>query len=141
MKRILLTVSALTLAVFLSVPGIAVAHDENRSSARSDRRAASAAHPAVDPLIQAILVAAAASILREAAASPDPAAALAESLDRKLISALRSPEAARLLDQLIAEAVKEAPQELREPLAQFASAMLNNFRREMLERRQRSKVY
>ena len=141
MKRVVESVYALTLALFIGVPGVAIAHDDTRSSERSDRRAAAAARPAVDPLVQAILIAAAASVLREAAASPDPVATFAESLERKLVFALRSPETARFVDQLIAEAVKEAPQELREPLAQFASAMLNNFRREMLDRRQGSKAF
>ena len=141
MKRVVESIYALTLALLIGVPSIALAHDEGRSGERGDRRAASATKPAIDPLIQAILIAAAASVLREAAASPDPVATAAESLERKLVFALRSPETARFVDQLIAEAVKEAPQELREPLAQFASAMLNNFRREMLEKRQGSKAY
>ena len=141
MKRVLESACALTLVLFIGMPSVAIAHDETRSSERSDRRAAAAAKPAVDPLVQAILIAAAASVLREAAASPDPVSTFAESLERKLVFALRSPETARLVDQLVAEAVKDAPQELREPLAQFASAMLNNFRREMLEKRQGSKAY
>ena len=59
---------------------------------------------------------------------------MGESIERKLAFALRSPEIALLLDQLVASAVKDAPLELREPLAQFATAMLNNLRRDMLDR-------
>jgi hypothetical protein len=62
---------------------------------------------------------------------------MGESIERKLAFALRSPEFARVLDRLIADAVKEAPLELREPLAQFAVAMVNNLRREMLDRQAR----
>ena len=134
MRWIAKTIYASTLAAFVVMSGAASAH-EGAGGERSDRRTAPQAQPSIDPLVQAILVAAAASVLKEAAASPDPFTALGESIERKLMFALRSPELARLLDQLIAEAVKDAPRELREPLAQFAIAMLNNFRREMLDKR------
>ncbi len=141
MKRLAQSVCAVALAAFVTLPSVVSAHDVKGSGDRQDRRAATAARPAIDPLVQAILIAAAASVLREAAASPDPVAALGDSIERKLMFALRSPELAQLLDQLIADAVKEAPQDLREPLAQFAGAMLESFRREMLDRRQHQRVY
>ena len=140
MKRVAQSICAWTLVGCVALPGIATAHDV-KGSGEKERRAAPAAQPVIDPLVQAILIAAAASVLREAAASPDPVAALGDSIERKLMFALRSPELARFLDQLIAEALKDAPQELREPLAQFAGAMLNNFRREMLEKRQQQRAY
>lgn len=141
MKRVAQSVCAVALAAFVTLPSVVSAHDVKGSGDRQDRRVATAARPAIDPLVQAILIAAAASVLREAAASPDPVAALGDSIERKLMFALRSPELAQLLDQLIADAVKEAPQDLREPLAQFAGAMLESFRREMLDRRQHQRVY
>ena len=138
MKPIAKSVCVLALAAFAALPIAARAHDVKGSGELKDQRAA---RPAIDPLVQAILIAAAASVLREAAASPDPVAALGDSIERKLVFALRSPELAQLLDQLIADAVKQAPQDLREPLAQFAGAMLNNFRRELLDRRQQQRAY
>ena len=137
MKRAAKAISAFTLAVLVGVPVVAGAHETDRALEPKERRPAPAAQPAIDPLMQALLIGLAASVLREAAASPDPIATMGESLERKLAFALRSPEFARLLDQLIADAVKEAPQELREPLAQFAGAMVSNLRREMLERQSR----
>ena len=137
MKRAAKAISAFTLAVLIGVPVVAVARETDRALEPKERRPAPAAQPAIDPLMQALLIGLAASVLREAAASPDPIATMGESLERKLAFALRSPEFARLLDQLIADAVKEAPQELREPLAQFAGAMVSNLRREMLERQSR----
>jgi hypothetical protein len=125
------------LAVLIGVPVAAVAHDPGRVDEPKERRAAPQAQPAIDPLVQALLIGLAASVLREAAASPDPIATMGESIERKLAFALRSPEFARVLDRLIADAVKEAPLELREPLAQFAVAMVNNLRREMLDRQAR----
>jgi hypothetical protein len=141
MKRIAQSACVLALVAFAALPIAARAHDVKGSGELKDQRAAAAARPTIDPLVQAILIAAAASVLREAAASPDPVAALGDSIERKLVFALRSPELAQLLDQLIAEAVKQAPQDLREPLAQFAGTMLNNFRRELLDKRQQQRAY
>jgi len=134
MKRIPKWISAWTLAVLIAVPVAAVAHDPWGTGEPHDRRATPQAQPAIDPLVQALLIGLAASVLREAAASPDPITTMGESIERKLAFALRSPEIALLLDQLVASAVKDAPLELREPLAQFATAMLNNLRRDMLDR-------
>ena len=141
MKRVAKSVCVCSLAALLALPGAATAHDVKGRGELKDQRAARAARPTIDPLVQAILIAAAASVLNEAAASPDPVATLGDSIERKLMFALRSPELAQLLDQLIAEAVKQAPQDLREPLAQFAGAMLNNFRRELLDKRQQQRAY
>ena len=137
MKRVTRSISAGVLAVSIGVPIAALAQIPGRTLEPTERRAAPAAQSAMDPLMQALLIGLAASVLKEAAASPDPIATVGESIERKLMFALRSPEFARLLDQLIADAVKDAPPELREPLAQFAGAMVNNLRREMLERRTR----
>lgn len=132
MKRVAQTIGAIVLSISFAVPSVANAQDGRAS----ERRAAPAAQPAIDPLVQALLIGLAASVLREAAASPDPLATFADSLERKLSFALRSPELARLLDQLIADAVKDLPADLREPLAQFAGAMLNTLRSDLLARRQ-----
>lgn len=137
MKRVARSISAWALAVLIGVPVGALAHGPDRAGEPKERRSAPAAQPPIDPLVQALLIGLAASVLRDAAASPDPIATMGESLERKLIFALRSPELARVLDQLIADAVKDAPLELREPLAQFAGAMVNNLRREMLDRESR----
>ena len=91
------------------------------------------AEPKVDPAVRALLVGLAANLLREAAASPDPMTALGDSLDRKILFALHSPEFLGLIDGLIGNAVQEAPSELREPMARFAESILNNMRREMLD--------
>jgi hypothetical protein len=99
------------------------------------QRAPAAAEPATDPALRALLLGLAASMLREAAASPDPLNALGDSLERKLMSALRSPEASRLMEALLAQAFRDAPEELREPLTLFAGSMLDSVRRELLEER------
>jgi len=96
-------------------------------------RVAPVVEPAMDPAIRALLVGLAASLLSEAAASPDPMVALGDSLERKLLLALRSPEFSELINGLIGQAAEEAPAELREPIALFAIATLNSLRREMLE--------
>lgn len=127
-------------AVIGTLPAVVSAHEPAAGAGEGERRS-QRAEPLIDPLTQALLIGLAASVLREAAESPDPMATLGRSIERKLMFALRSPELARALDGIIAEAVKDAPHELREPLAQFAIAMLDSFRREMLERRRSDRPY
>jgi hypothetical protein len=93
----------------------------------------SSGEPAIDPAVRAIVIGLLASLLREAAESPDPLAALGDAFERKLKFALRSPEFGRLLQGLLGHAVKDLPSELREPLSLFAQAMMQNMRREMLQ--------
>lgn len=88
--------------------------------------------PVVDPMVKAILIAVAANLLREAAASPDPISTLGSSFERVLGNFVRSPQAAQLLQGLIGAAVRDVPEELREPLAQFAGSMLNGLRSDLL---------
>lgn len=124
----------IVLAATISLFGIS-----NVVSARETVPAVPIAEPSfgadstLDPALRALLVGIAASLLREAAASPDPMNALGETLQKRLASVLRSPEAARLIESLIAQAFKDAPTELREPLALFAQSMLKNMRRDLFE--------
>jgi hypothetical protein len=87
----------------------------------------------LDPALRALMVGIAASMLREAAASPDPMNTLGSTLQQNLASVLRSPDAVRLIESLVAQAFKDAPAELREPLELFASSMLKNMRRELTD--------
>jgi hypothetical protein len=138
MKRLTQTVVAMTVAGVLAVsPGLGKAAQENSAAEPQQAQTAPLAEPAMDsmdPMVRALLVGLIASLLREAAASPDPLSTLGDSLERKLQFALRSPEFAQVAEGLIGQAVKDVPAELREPLALFAVAMLNNLRREMLDR-------
>ena len=125
----------MTVAGVLAVsPGLGKAAQANPAAGPQQVQAAPLAEPAMDPMVRALLVGLIASLLREAAASPDPLSTLGDSLERKLQFALRSPEFAQLAEGLIGQAVKDVSPELREPLALFAIAMLNNLRREMLDR-------
>lgn len=141
MQRVAKTFYVLLLAILVGVPAAAVAHDPAQGGEVKERRSAPVAQPAIDPLLQAWIIALAAAALKEAAESPDPIATLGYSIERKLMFALRSPELGRLAEQLIAEAVKDAPPEIRESLAQFAAAMLRNLRREMLDSRRSQRTY
>ncbi len=86
--------------------------------------------PVLDPFMQDLLLAMAAAMLREAAASPDPVAALGESLERKLSLALSSPEAMRALEAALARGLQDVPADLREPLASFAGSLLRGAQRD-----------
>jgi hypothetical protein len=119
--------------LFGALPAVSVALDSVQGAKPQTAQSAPVAEPALDPAIHALLVGLAASLLREAAASADPLTTLGDSLERKLAAALRSPELSRLVEGVIGHAVKDAPTELREPLALFAVAILNNLRREMLD--------
>jgi hypothetical protein len=92
-------------------------------------------HPAMDPLVRAIVIGIAASILREAAAQPDPVDALGNAVERRLAAALADPNTMRLIEGALRHAFQDAPAELREPLALFASSVLHDMRREMLRDR------
>jgi len=134
MQRLKKTLSMLGVAVLVgALPDVSVALESVPATAPQRPRAAPVAEPAIDPAIRALLVGLAASLLREAAASPDPMTALGDALERKLLFALRSPEISQLIDGLIGHAANEAPAELREPIALFALAILKNLRREMLD--------
>jgi hypothetical protein len=89
----------------------------------------------IDPVMRALLIAMAARMLREAAASPDPVTALGESLERSLAAALASPETVRMVEALTGHAFKDVPEELRLALAAFATSALHHARREMLRKR------
>ncbi|RPI46188.1 MAG: hypothetical protein EHM59_08120 [Betaproteobacteria bacterium] len=92
----------------------------------------------IDPVMRALLIAMAARMLREAAASPDPVTALGDSLERSLAAALASPETVRMVEALTGQAFKDVPEELRLALAAFATSVLHHARREMLRRRSAS---
>jgi hypothetical protein len=89
----------------------------------------------MDPLVRAIVIGIAASILREAAAQPDPVDALGNAVERRLAAALADPNTMRLIEGALRHAFQDAPAELREPLALFASSVLHDMRREMLRDR------
>jgi hypothetical protein len=86
---------------------------------------------ATDPFVRALIIGVLASILREAAAQPDPLEALGDAIERKLALALSSPETVRLLEQALRQALQSAPEELREPLAKFGASVLRNLRRQL----------
>jgi len=124
---------AATLAVGATlVAGVPPALSSQPSPPPAPESAPGTQQPApLDPAISAVLVALAAAMLRDAAASPDPMASLGQAFERTLSNAISSPETARLIESIVATAVKDAPPELREPLAQFALSMLRSARRDM----------
>ncbi len=87
----------------------------------------------IDPLMRALALEIVASILREAASQPDPLDALGEAVERRAGAALSNPNTLRLADEALRRALQDAPVELREPLAQFASSVLRRLRRDLLE--------
>jgi len=116
----------------------AMAHDLPRAP---EAPSAASAEPAMDPVMRALLIGLAARMLTEAARSSDPMATLGDSLERALTSALRSPASTRMIESLMAQAFKDVPVELREPLALFAGSMLESARREMLDNRRPRSSY
>jgi hypothetical protein len=88
----------------------------------------------IDPVMRALLLGIAASILREAAAAPDPVEALGDAVERRLGAALANPNTMRLAESALQQALQDAPPELREPLTAFAIGVLRNMRREMAAR-------
>ena len=84
----------------------------------------------MDPVMRAILLAMVAKVLREAAASPDPLATLGETIDRSVTSAMASPQTFKTIEALTAQALKEAPPELRQALLAFIASALKHARRE-----------
>jgi hypothetical protein len=143
MKHLKPLTFALCLAGSATLPGgPALAHEYGTDARGPAVRAETEREPTLDPVLRAVLLGLAASLLREAAASPDPAGAFGEALERKLLLVLRSPEFARMAESFVGHATKDVPPELREPLQQFALAMLKSLRRDMLEgRRSRREIY
>ena len=84
----------------------------------------------MDPVMQAILLAMAARVLREAAASPDPLDALGRTLERSVAAAAADPRTLKTIEALTSQALKEAPPELRQALFEFISGALAHARRE-----------
>jgi hypothetical protein len=95
--------------------------------------AGNAAQPTMDPLMRALIIGIAANILREAAAQPDPVDALGNAVERRVVAALADPNTMRLIERALGHAFQDAPVELREPLALFASSVLHSMRREILQ--------
>jgi hypothetical protein len=87
----------------------------------------------LDPIVRALVIGIAANILREAAAQPDPVDALGHAVERRISAALADPNTMRLAERALQHAFQDAPVELREPLALFATSVLHGMRREMLE--------
>lgn len=94
-----------------------------------------------DPLVRALVIGIAASILREAAAQPDPVEALGNAVERRVAQALADPNTMRLVESGLREAFREAPEALREPLALFAVSLLRSMRRDMLNEQPRQYRY
>lgn len=82
----------------------------------------------MDPVLRAILFAMAARALRDAAASGDPLAALADTLERSITAAATSPQNLRTVEALAAHALKDAPPELRQALSDFIVSALKHAR-------------
>lgn len=84
----------------------------------------------MDPVMQAIMLAMAARVLREAAASPDPLDALGRTLERSVASAAADPRTLKTIEALTASALKDAPPELRKALFEFIAGALAHARRD-----------
>lgn len=84
----------------------------------------------LDPVMQAILLAMTARVLREAAADPDPLEALGRTLERSVAAAAADPRTLRTIEALTAQALKDAPPELRQALLQFIVGALERARRD-----------
>jgi hypothetical protein len=135
-------IGCLAALVAMSTAGASFAHESHpRAQAVPPQYGEPAAstlyegtgQPAMDPLMRALVIGIAANILREAAAQPDPVDALGNAVERRIVSALADPNTMRLVEGAARHAVQDAPAELREPLALFASSVLHNMRREMLQ--------
>lgn len=130
--------------VAMVMAGTSVAHEGNalgaawppqrvEPAAHPHPGAGNAAHPALDPLVRALVIGIAANILREAAAQPDPVDALGNAVERHIVAALADPNTMRLVESAVKHAFQDAPVELREPLALFAASVLHSMRSEMLQ--------
>jgi len=80
--------------------------------------------------MRAILLALAARVLREAAASPDPLASLGDAIERSITSAATNPQTLKTIEALTAQALQDAPPELRQALLAFIVSTLKHARRE-----------
>jgi hypothetical protein len=135
-------IGCLAALVVLSTAGVSIAHESHpRAEAVPPQHAepsasvpyAGAGQLAMDPLMRALVIGIAANILREAAAQPDPVDALGNAVERRVVAALVDPNTMRLVESALRHAFQDAPLELREPLALFASSVLHSMRREMLQ--------
>ena len=142
MNRMLSMFGAFVAIAALLTGGAAVAHQpapqprvpsQDDSAQRAPQPDAYAGSPVtIDPLMRALMIGIAASILREAAAQPDPVEALGDAVERRLAAALANPNTMHLAESALQRALQDAPPELREPLAAFALSVLRNMRRDML---------
>jgi hypothetical protein len=135
-------IGCLAALVAFSTAGVSIAHESHpRAEAVPPQHGkppasvpyAGAGQPAMDPLMRALVIGIAANILREAAAQPDPVDALGNAVERRVVAALADPNTMRLVESALRHAFQDAPLELREPLALFASSVLHSMRREMLQ--------
>lgn len=129
--------TAVLLGWALSVSPMAAAHEAGAraeapmaSAEPGPPRAPEAYVDPMDPVMRAILFAMAAKVLREAAASPDPLAALGDSIERSIAAAGTNPQTLRTIEALTAQALKDAPPELRQALLAFIVSTLKQARRE-----------
>lgn len=126
----------LTCAVAFGVTATAEAQDvlsppePNASRAQERTAPAPSLVEPMDPVLQAILLAMAARVLREAAASPDPLDALGRTLERSLASAAADPRTLKTIEALTASALRDAPPELRRALFEFIAGALAHARRD-----------
>ena len=116
-----------------SAPQVRPLQPDDPTLRAAPRAAERSAAVEMDPVMRALLIGIAASILREAAAQPDPVEALGNAVERRLAAAAANPNTMRLAEAALAQAVQDAPPELREPLAQFATSVLHSMRRELLK--------
>jgi hypothetical protein len=154
MKRVVGTLGCIVTLAALACAGVAAARDTGPQVRPLEpyeptQRAPRAVPPAVersatmemDPMMRALMIGIAASILREAAAQPDPVEALGNAVERRLAAAAANPHTMRLAEAALAQAFQDAPPELREPLAMFASSVLHSMRRELLKEPQPRRGY
>lgn len=130
-------VAVCSMAVILGSSSLAAAQQAGPPGDRpeigaggSATRGAEASSAAMDPVLRAVLFAMAARVLREAAASPDPLAALGDTIERSVSAAATSPQALRTIEALTADALRDAPPELRQALLAFIVSTLKHARRD-----------
>ena len=129
------TVLASIFLLGLNVPAWAHDGDHGHGTPPAHPQSAPGAFDGMDPVMRAVLIAMAARMLREAAASPDPMGALGDTLERTISAALENPETLRMLEALTGQALKDVPDDLRHALMAFAASMLAQTRREMMQSR------
>jgi len=122
-----MTTAALLCGALCVTPAAA---QEAGAYAEPPPRAAGAYADLMDPMMRAILFALAARVLREAAASPDPLGSLGDAIERSVTSAATNPRTLKTIEALTAQALKDAPPELRQALLAFIVSTLKHARRE-----------